>query len=276
MIGTNGVKKVNRQVEIVRELTEKLKTIEDESNAKIKKSVSDLEFSHALEVQRLQGEGEQREKNILKDFKLESQAQTKVLVMALLRTKFERDRLILAVSWAAIAIVTIVAWRSGIHDSLSKGFTFAALAGFFGSIIFVRQSLKRNSKYWESIQAGTMLSDPIWEEADVKPTVFMLLGSISALLLGLPMFLNTTGKDVYLPQSAQLTGYQASSVKAADVTKTEMSALPAAAALAASLPVENNKEWSSAAAVNSDNISIKKNTVKKIGNGGNFAGGFFQ
>lgn len=247
---------------------QEIKKLQEEHSDREKKFISDLEAKQSQEIQRLQAESTQRERKSLDDFKIEYHTQLRVLVMALLRTKSERDRLILTVSWIAVATLVATAFIGFMHEIISKILTFAALTGFIGTIIFARQSLNRNNTCLDRVMEGTIPTDRILEEGDVRPLGFLIGGFISSVFLGLTLFINSSVKVVELPQTNGLSDQRSVAVGPQTTGTTQGQTVLSSTT---SVPVKSDREMFS------EGSSISGKTSPSItGNGGNFIAGSSQ
>jgi hypothetical protein len=244
-----------------------IKKLQEENAEKDNKFIRDLEVRHAQEIQSLEAESAQRERKSLEDLKIAYQAQSRVLVMALLRTKSERDRFFLSFSWIAVATLVTIAFIGFMHDIISKILTFAALTGFVGTIIFVRQSLNRNNTYLDRAMEGTIHPDKIWEEGDGRPLGFLIGGFISLVFLGLTLFINPLVKIVELPQTTGLSGQRSVAVGSQTTGTTQGQTVLSPTT---SIPAKSDR-------VSSEGSPISVKTSSSItGNGGNFIAGSSQ
>lgn len=270
---------------LIRELgaryIEENKIMQKENAEKVEKLISDLEARHAQQIQRLQLESTQREEKSLSDGKVEHQAQLRVLVMALLRAKLERDRVIGTIAWIAVGTLVIIAFRGFIHGAFPKVLTFVTLSGFIGAIIFVGETLKRNSTHLQRSMEDVIHPVPILEENDGRPLRFLIFGFISVVLLGLTMFINFPLKVAALSPTAGPSD-QKPGTPQGQTTDTGNS--QAVLSSLGSVPVENKKETSPVATTTGEGHGkVTQNsstpatiTVKTTDNGGNFMGGSTQ
>ena len=215
---------------------------------------SDLKIKHAQEIQKLQAEGAQREKEFLNDCKEEYLEQAKVLVKALLKVRFERDRLLLAVSWIAIGTLALSVFRGSMQGTLSKALALVALAGFIGAITVVGQSLKRNQAHLKRIQKGRLDPNSLWEEGQGSSLRFLIFGFMAMFFLGLSLVIHSPAK-VAVVAPAPLPQITA----AMDI--------PAVSTPAVSASVGNTGKPSPGPQESTSTMA------KPSGNGGNFAGG---
>ena len=241
--------------------------------------INEIELKHSEEIHRSKVESAERERKLLNEYMREHHARSLVLVMALLKIKSGRDRIFLAVSWIAVGAIALISFRGHMHEPVSMVFMLAALAGFIGAIIFLRQNLKRNSGHLKSAAEGTLPSDSIWEEDDGKSSRFLIFGLISAVLLGAALFINVVQKVSVLPQTSGSSDQKPVTVQAPTTAVAEAQGVVTSAAPApAPVPVESNGQAASAVTSTSAGTSpavtdTKESTVKPTGNGGNFASG---
>jgi hypothetical protein len=233
--------------------TKALAKLISDMEARFEQEYNDLKIKHAQDIQRLGVESAQREREFLKDCKEEYQEQTKALVRALLKTKLERDGLLLAVSWIALGALVFGVFRVPMHGFLSKALVLAALSGAIGAIIVVGGSLKRNRGRLTRVKEGIIDTAPQWGKDDSLPFTFLIFGFTATVFLGLSLFIHVPQKvavvkPVALPQT-----------KAAVDNKV-------VGTPAASVPVDN-------AGKPSVDARQSTSTVKISGNGGNFVGG---
>lgn len=217
-----------------------------ENAEKEMKLISDLELRHAQEVQRLLRDNREREENLFNEYKAGLGVKTCALVKILLRIKSQRDMILLAASWIAIGAIVVFAVSGLMYGIFSKIFTFAALAGFIGSVISARQDLKSNSKHLKLAMEGVVPPDSIWEEDDGKPARFLIFGLISGFLTGFVLYINP------LQQGALISQTTGPSVQ------KPVALVPETTATTKNPPEASSKT---------------PPTVKQAGNGGIFAGG---
>jgi uncharacterized protein (DUF934 family) len=221
--------------------------------ARFEQERNELNIKHAQEIQRLEAQSIQREKEFLNDCKEEYQEQSKLLVGALLKVKFERDRLLLAISWIAVGALVLSVFRGFMNGTLSKALVLVALAGFIGAITAVGHSLKRNRGHLKCIKEGILDPNPVWEENEGGALRFLIFGFISMFLMGLSLFIPAPQKvavvaPAFLPQTTA----------AVDTLVVSPPAVP--------VPVENTSKPS-------PGPQKSTSTLEPSGNGGNFAGG---
>jgi hypothetical protein len=220
--------------------------------------ISDLEIRHAQEIQKLEARSIQREKEFLNDCQEEYRQQAKSLVSALLKVRFERDRLLLAVSWMAVGTLVFSAFRGFIHGALSKGLALVALAGFIGAITSVGRSLRRNRGHLQCIKEGIPDTNSIVEELEWPALRLLIFGLISMFFLGLSLFIHTPAKvAVVVPTTGVLE------------QKPVVVPLPQTTSAVNTPVVENTSKPSSES-------QQSTSTRKTSGNGGNFVGGSAQ
>lgn len=217
--------------------------------------ISDLEIKHAQEIQKLEARSIQREKEFLNDCQEEYRQQAKSLVSALLKVRFERDRLLLAISWIAVGTLVLSAFKGFIHGALSKGLVLVALAGFIGAITSVGGSLRRNRGHLQCIKEGIPDPNSIVEELEGPALRLLIFGLISMFFLGLSLFIHAPAKvAVVVPTTGVLE------------QKPAVVPLPQTTSAVNTPVVENTSKPSSES-------QQSTSTLKTSGNGGNFAGG---
>ena len=238
--------------------------LQHENAEKVNILISDLEINHALEIQKV---------------KEDHQAWSRALVIAFLKAKTERDRILMVVSLIAVGALTIIVFGSLLHEGFSRILTYVALAGFVGAILSVAKNFKYNSEHLRRTIEGEAQSDPIWEQDDSKPLRFLTLGFISAILLGLNLFINSPVKFAVLPQTTDISdkGTLPLGTKTSDSVEKQSDASPTASA-----SVKENINQSTEVTVTSlkttsvttdTSVKTASSTDKTTGNGGNFVGG---
>lgn len=258
--------------DLVARYVEETRILQEENADKEKKLISALEVKHAQEIQKLQAQSTEREKILLNDAKAKHQARFHALVVALLRTKSERDRILLAVSWIVVVAIAAIAFSDLNNGILSKVFTFAALAGFIGAISFIGQSIKRNSRRLKRVTEDPY---PIWEEDDSRPSRFLIFGFISAVCLGLTLFIKSPVKVTILPPTTGPSTQK--SVALQDKTSSDKELQPVLSPAASVTSPKTSPVASHTAEddrkVAHDSFTPTTSAVKTTGNGGNFIGG---
>jgi len=266
MAESNIEKKRDVQAELEAKHAEEIKALWDKSaksqekliselEARFAQERSDLQIKHAQEIQKLEAQGIQREKEFLNDCQEEYRQQANSLVSALVKVKFERDRLLLVVSWIAVGTLVFSVWRGFIHEMLSKALVLVGLAGFIGAITSVGGSLKRQRGHLQCIKEGIPDPNPIVEELDGPALRLLIFGLIAIFFLGLSLFIHAPARwAVVVPTTGVLE------------QKPVVVPLPQTTS-AVNTPVVENTSKPSAESQQSTS------TLETSGNGGNFAGG---
>ncbi len=227
-------------------LSELMKKLQEENAQREQKIVLDLKVRHAEDIRMLRDANVDSEKRLITELtnkcaqNTEQQARIRSLVVALLKTKSERDKILLATSWMAIGALVIVAVDGLVYEVFSGIFMFVALAGFIAVVLFTGHNLKINSKQLIDAMTGTMPADLVLEKDDGRPIRSLLFGLFSAILLVLTLYINYQEKIAFAPLKAIAVD------KAPVIVKIDAVPTPQASP------------------------EVKKTT----GNGGNFAGGF--
>jgi len=222
------------------------------------KAISDLELRHTQEIQRVQEENRQREGNLLIECNTSHQARTEALIVAVLKTRSQRDMALLTLTCIAFGILGTISLRGFIYTRLSKILMFAAIAAFVSTIIVVGENLKRHSLNLKRVMAGTIQLDLIWKDADNNgPSRFLIFGFISTALLGITLFMN--------PQAKNAPTLQLPATPVA--LQVQLQTTNAAAAQATTMPIPKSV---------SDPLPSATKIPQKSGNGGIFVGGNFK
>jgi hypothetical protein len=272
MTEPNIEKKFNGQEATVKKLLDQQRNLQEKSTEREKKLVSDLEARQADEKRILQNEYAEKERNLvsglelkyskdIQDLQARNQDRFRVLVMALLKIKTERDKSLLAVAWIGVGTLVVIAFGGYIHETLSKALTIVTLAGFIGAIVFVGENLKRNGKYLKLAMEGTEAPDSVFEEDDGRPLRYLIFGFSSAVLLGLTI-INLPLKTAVPPQSAGLTENKSAALDISTSSKTGIQTV--------SIVEPISPKTIPAAKTPAASPSRSK------GNGGNFMGGEFK
>lgn len=130
-----------------------------------------------------------------REFEGKNIAHYSVLLQAWVDTRMERDRTIVALSAAGVALVVTILTTIGPKHAWEMGFYGGAVAGFVLAIAVSLFIFHRNSAHIEEAIRGSSKNDPLLEKFDSIHTVAFLAGVILLAIVGVASAFHTLNEE---------------------------------------------------------------------------------
>jgi hypothetical protein len=127
---------------------------------------------------------EQQEQRVLKELEGKNIAHYSVLLSAWINTKMERDKTLVTLSAAAIGLLVTILTTVGVNNIWEIPLFVTAVSSFLVTIWSSLVIYQINSEHLESAIKGSSEKDPRLVKYDKRSIKAFIIGSISALLIG--------------------------------------------------------------------------------------------
>ena len=128
---------------------------------------------------------EVREKRLLKELEGKNIAQYSVLLSAWIQTRMQRDKTLVTLSSAGVALLVTLLTTVGLSEHWIIYLYGGAFIGFGLTIWFSLQIYQRNSKHIEDSIKGLSKEDPILEKYDKLSMLAFYGGAIFTISIGI-------------------------------------------------------------------------------------------
>lgn len=128
---------------------------------------------------------EEAEKRVLRELEGKNIAHYSVLLGAWIQTKMERDKTLVTLSAAAIGLLVTILTTVGVKSIWEVPFFAVAVASFLVTIWSSLVIYQLNSQHLEDAIRGSSEKDPRLEKYDKRSIRAFIVGSVSALIIGI-------------------------------------------------------------------------------------------
>jgi len=128
---------------------------------------------------------EEAEKRVLRELEGKNIAHYSVLLGAWIQTKMERDKTLVTLSAAAIGLLVTILTTVGVKSIWEVPFFAVAVTSFLVTIWSSLVIYQLNSQHLEDAIRGSSQKDPRLEKYDKRSIRSFIIGSVSALIIGI-------------------------------------------------------------------------------------------
>ncbi len=128
---------------------------------------------------------EEQEKRLLEELKGKNIAHYQVLLSAWIQTKMERDRTLISLSAAGIALLTTLLNTKGVSSASEMWFFIGAFLGFLVTIVSCLEIYRWNSKLIENEIRNMGETTPNLKRLDHLSNIAFILALIFTALIGI-------------------------------------------------------------------------------------------
>ncbi len=128
---------------------------------------------------------DQREERLLRELEGKNVANYSVLLSAWIQTKMERDKTLVTLSAAAIGLLVTILATVGVNSVWEILFYVISVTSFAVTIWSSLKIYQLNSEHLEEAIRGASGKDPRLEKYDIRSIKAFIIGSISAVLIGI-------------------------------------------------------------------------------------------